>query len=180
MTTEIIKNKGWLYFFKEKWGIKTIKILGKNKGYLQGWPKRGGGGCHCPCAARHPKLDRTLEIPALGQMGQFCCFLLPFLAHSGQSARYPVLSVQRHMGSDSHFHLILGHPWFPGMQVWETGRRREKEVGDARRESVHFVRWCPAFYSPRVKNPIKSLIIHNIVLHLECRSSCRQAHDHLE
>ena len=44
----------------------------------------GGGGYHCPGAAGYPKLGSTLEIPAPGQVGQFCCFLLPVLAHSGQ------------------------------------------------------------------------------------------------
>ena len=77
----------------------------------RGGPRGGKSGYHCPCNAGHPKLDSSLEIPAQGQVGQFCCFLLPELAHSGQSARWPTLGVQRHKGSDSHFHLILGLPY---------------------------------------------------------------------
>ena len=71
----------------------------------------GGGGYHCSSAAGYPKLACTLEIPALEQVGPFCCFLLPVLAHSGQSARCPVLGIQRHQGRDSHFCLVLGLPY---------------------------------------------------------------------
>ena len=55
----------------------------------------GGGGYHCSGAAGHPKLASTLEIPSPEQVRQICCFLLPVLAHSGQSARCPVLGIQR-------------------------------------------------------------------------------------
>ena len=66
------------------------------KGRAGGAQEGGGGDYHCSTAAGHSKLASTLEIPALEQVGPFCCFLLPVLAHSGQSARWPVLGVQRH------------------------------------------------------------------------------------
>ena len=62
-----------------------------------------------------PKFDSTLEIPAPGQVGRFCCFLLPVLALSGQlaqnSSMLSNLGNQRHQGSDSHLRLVLGLPY---------------------------------------------------------------------
>ena len=86
---------------------KVLERLSVGAGVAQ---EGGGGGYHCSSAAGYPKLASTLEIPALEQVGPFCCFLLPVLAHSGQSARCPVLGVQRHQSSDSHHHPPLGPP----------------------------------------------------------------------
>ena len=89
----------------------------------------GGGGYHCPCAAGHPKLASMLEIPAQGQVGQFCCFLLPVLAHSGQSACCPDLGIQRHQSSDSHFHLILGLPYTITINIPCSRQENATELG---------------------------------------------------
>ena len=117
----------------------------------------------------HPKLDSTLEIPALGQMGRFCCFLLHVLAHSGQSARYPVLGVQRHKGSDSHFHLILGPP-YTIRAVWTALHSEEpspQQLGSLRSQpNGRFASSRVKPIAPSAPNPLcpPSLSAHTIPL----------------
>ena len=98
----------------------------------QGKPKRGGGGgYHFASSAGLPKLDSTLEILFVtacasqsAQTAQSEGDLLLVCRQKGTSPSsagrrgggslvcYPTLGVRQTRQSDSHFCLILGHPWF--------------------------------------------------------------------
>ena len=76
--------------------LATASVCDAGERGRSGVAQEGGeSGYHCSTAAGYPKLDSTLEILAVEHVRPFCCFLLPVLAHSGQSARCPVLGIQR-------------------------------------------------------------------------------------
>ena len=88
----------------------------------------GGGGYHCSGAAGHPKLDSgPIGRNGPAQAVRNSKFASPALV-TGSLVCWPVLGVQRHQSSDSHFHLLLGLPYTITVNMDQHSTKEEREM----------------------------------------------------